>query len=134
MCGTSRILLAAAISVIGKVLRRKGWFYIVAGPKARGIDGPCDNTIPPYNEYVVLAPDNPAKAAIYLSQKLGVPVSIVDANDLGMNQLGTSHPRIKEAFYAAVLRDNPLGQSHEQTPCGIIRKIVVSGGNMDGIL
>ena len=40
--GTLRILFAAFCSVIGKLLRRKGWFYIVAGPKARGIDGPTD--------------------------------------------------------------------------------------------
>jgi hypothetical protein len=122
-CGTVRILFAAAVSVIGKVFRRRGWFYRIAGTKARGIDGPCANTLPPYNEYVVLAPHKPAKAAIFLSEALGVPVAVVDCNDLGMNQLGTSHPRIKESFYAAVLRDNPMGQSHEQTPCGIIRQI-----------
>ena len=33
-CGTLRILLAAACSVVGKLLGRKGWFYIVAGTKA----------------------------------------------------------------------------------------------------
>lgn len=38
-CGTLRILFAAFCSVIGKLLGKKGWFYIVAGPKARGIDG-----------------------------------------------------------------------------------------------
>ncbi len=53
-CGTLRILFAAFCSVIGKLLRRKGWFYIVAGPKARGIDGPTEGTIPPYDHYVVL--------------------------------------------------------------------------------
>ena len=55
-CGTLRILFAAFCSVIGKLLRRKGWFYIVAGPKARGIDGPTEGTIPPYDHYVVLTP------------------------------------------------------------------------------
>ena len=35
-CGTLRILFAAFCSVIGKILGKKGWFYIVAGPKARG--------------------------------------------------------------------------------------------------
>ena len=56
-CGTLRILFAAFVSVIGKkVFRKKGWFYKVAGYKARSIDGPCHNTIPPYNHYVVLGP------------------------------------------------------------------------------
>ena len=35
-CGTPRILFAAFCSVIGKILHQKGWFYIVAGPKALG--------------------------------------------------------------------------------------------------
>ena len=52
-CGTLRILFAAFCSVIGKLLGKKGWFYIVAGPKARGIDGPTEGTIPPYDHYVV---------------------------------------------------------------------------------
>ena len=38
--GTLRILFAAAISVIGKkIFRKKGWFYAVAGYRARSIDG-----------------------------------------------------------------------------------------------
>ena len=37
-CGTLRILFAAFCSVIGKIFGQRGWFYNVAGPKARGID------------------------------------------------------------------------------------------------
>ena len=37
---TLRILFAAFCSVIGKILGRMCWFYILAGPKARGIDSP----------------------------------------------------------------------------------------------
>ena len=48
-CGTPRILFAAFCSVVGKLLGKKGWFYTVAGPKARGIDGPTEGTIPPYD-------------------------------------------------------------------------------------
>ena len=46
--GAPRILFSAAVSVIGKkIFKKKGWFYTVAGYKARSIDGPCHNTIPP---------------------------------------------------------------------------------------
>jgi len=121
-CGTLRILFAAAVSVIGKLFGRRGWFYRIAGEKARGIDGPCENTLPPYNEYVVLTPQAPTEAAQFLARRLGVAVAIVDANDLGCNLLGVSDPAITEPFIAAALRDNPLGQSGEQTPCGIIRE------------
>ena len=48
-CGTLRILFAAFCSVIGKIFGQRGWFYNVAGPKARGIDGPTEGTIPPYD-------------------------------------------------------------------------------------
>ncbi|MCL2188554.1 MAG: glycerol-3-phosphate 1-O-acyltransferase PlsY [Defluviitaleaceae bacterium] len=126
-CGVPRILFAACISLVGKIFKRKGWFYHVAGPKARGIDGPCDNTLPPYNEYVVLAPDAPGKMAQIISASIGAPVVIVDCNDLGCNLLGASDPKMKESFIAAILRDNPLGQSSEQTPCGIIRKKIEGG-------
>lgn len=62
-CGTLRILFAAFIGAIGKLFRKRGWFYIIAGPKASSIDGPCPNTIPPYNECVVLGPLNPDETA-----------------------------------------------------------------------
>ncbi len=122
-CGTPRILFAAFCSVIGKLLRQKGWFYIVAGPKARGIDGPTEGTIPPYDHYVVLTPDDPNGTAKRLSQALGHPVAIVDINDLGANILGFSHREPTLAKLAEILRDNPLGQSSESTPMGIIRAI-----------
>ena len=89
-CGTLRILFAAFCSVIGKILHQKGWFYIVAGPKARGIDGPTEGTIPPYDHYVVLTPDDPMGTSKKLAAPLGHPVAIVDINDLGANILGFS--------------------------------------------
>ena len=73
-CGTLRILFAAFCSVIGKLFRQRGWFYIVAGPKARGIDGPTEGTIPPYDHYVVLTPDDPNGTARKLAAALGWPL------------------------------------------------------------
>jgi len=121
-CGTPRILFAAFCSVIGKILGKKGWFYHVAGPKARGIDGPTEGTIPPYDHYVVLTPDDPMGTARKLAQALGYPVAIVDINDLGANILGFSQKEPSMDFLARVLGDNPLGQGEECTPMGILRK------------
>ena len=120
-CGVVRILFAAAISVIGKLIGRRGWFYQIAGDKARAIDGPCDYTLPPYNEYVVLGPLDPDIAAKEAADACGYPVAVVDANDLGCNILGRSDPSIDIAWMMKLLADNPLGQSDEQTPIGIIR-------------
>ena len=121
-CGTLRILFAAFCSVIGKILGKKGWFYIVAGPKARGIDGPTEGTIPPYDHYVVLTPADPMGTAKRLAKALGHPVAIVDINDLGANILGFSEKEPTLEWLAEALGDNPLGQSSECTPMGILRK------------
>ncbi len=122
-CGTIRILFAAAISAVGKLFHRRGWFYKVAGFKARAIDGPCDYTLPPYNEYVVLAPAEPDKVARDISGVLGVQALVTDINDLEGQILGTSEESIDRDLMVQILKDNPLGQSHEQTPMGIIRVV-----------
>ncbi len=120
-CGTLRILFAAFCSVIGKILGKKGWFYHVAGPLARGIDGPTEGTLPPYDHYVVLVPDQPQATAEKLSALLGHPVAIVDINDLGANILGASKGAPHISVLEQALGDNPLGQGSEQTPMGILR-------------
>ncbi len=122
--GTLRILFAAFISVIGKkIFKKKGWFYNVAGYRARSIDGPCHNTIPPYNHYVVLGPLNPEKVAKQIKDRIGYDVCIVDINDLEGQILGASSKEIDKTLYARILKDNPLGQDDQQTPMGIIRKV-----------
>lgn len=122
-CGTLRILFAAGISVIGKLFGQKGWFYMVAGRKAASIDGPTPNTLPPYNQCVVLGPAEPDATAKKIADKLGHKVMIIDLNDLGGNILGTSDPSIDREWAVRVLKDNPLGQCSEQTPMGILRRV-----------
>lgn len=120
-CGVFRILLAAAVSFFGKLFGRKGDFYRVAGYKASSIDGPTPNTLPPYNKYVVLGPEDPDQVARKISESVKAEVAIVDINDLGGSILGTSKPSLDRKTLAGILRDNPLGQCCEQTPMGIIR-------------
>lgn len=119
--GTLRILKATALSVLGKLIGKSGVFYEVAGADVRDIDGPDSYTIPPYNEYVVLAPKDPESLALEMSNHIGHQVLIVDVNDLGQNILGNSGGAISNKLAEEILADNPLGQSDEQTPLGIIR-------------
>jgi len=121
-CGVIRILFAAFISAIGKLFGVRGWFYKVAGYKAESIDGPTPYTLPPYNKYVVLGPDKPDEVAKSVSQRLGIDVAVVDINDLKGKILGVSRPDMDKGKLVKILRDNPLGQSGQQTPMGIIRK------------
>lgn len=123
--GTPRILFAAAVAAVSKAVGRKGDFYRIAGSKARGIDGPTHNTIPPYNTQVVLVPENPDAVAAELKTALGAiaDVVIVDINDFGGNILGGTLPKAGHKGLVRILRDNPLGQNHESTPLGVIRPV-----------
>jgi len=122
-CGTPRILGAAAVAAVTKLFGRKGDFYRIAGPRARGIDGPTHNTIPPYNTQVVLVPLRPREIAYELQTALGgrIEVAIVDINDFGGNVLGSTVSAAHEKQLVGILADNPLGQNHESTPLGIVR-------------
>lgn len=122
-CGTPRILFAAVISAFGKLIGKRGWFYKIAGEKARSIDGPCDCTLPPYNECVSLSPLNPDEVCKDVSKALGCPVLVTDINDLGGVIMGAYPSDTDRNLMARILKDNPLGQSHEQTPIGVIRKL-----------
>lgn len=128
-CGAPRLLFAACISAIGKLLGRRGWFYKIAGYRAESIDGPTPNTIPPYNTCVVLGPEDPDRVAREISGRIGHRVAIVDVNDLSGKILGISHNDMDREYIARILKDNPLGQSAQQTPMGIIREVPADAGN-----
>ena len=122
-CGVPRILFAAFCSAFGKLFRQRGWFYKIAGYKAESIDGPTPNTIPPYNTCVVLGPEQPDRVAREIAERIGQRVAIVDVNDLSGKILGISQDDMDREFIARILKDNPLGQSAQQTPMGIIREV-----------
>jgi F420-0:gamma-glutamyl ligase len=123
-CGTPRILFAAAVAAVTKAFGRRGDFYRIAGPKARAIDGPTKNTIPPYDSQVVLGPARPNEVAREIRARLGkaADVLIVDINDFGGNILGSTLDRAGNELAVRILKDNPLGQDRQSTPMGIIRK------------
>lgn len=123
-CGTPRIVFAAVVAAITKAFGRKGDFYRIAGPKARGIDGPTNGTIPPYDNRVVLVPLDPDNAARSVQRELGknITVMIADINDFGGNILGSNSTPEHELLVAKILGDNPLGQGTQSTPMGIIRE------------
>lgn len=127
--GVPRILFAAFVAAITKPFGIKGLFYIIAGKSVAAIDGPCHYTLPPYNEYAKLGPKNPHKVAFKLKEKFGNDFVIIDANDLGVSVLGKSSSKITEDFCKKVFRDNPLGQSDQQTPIAIVRKIIIREQN-----
>jgi F420-0:gamma-glutamyl ligase-like protein len=125
--GRVKVVFAAIIAAICKLFGKRGVFYNICGYRARAIDGPCDFTIPPYNNYAKLAPENPEKVAKELSEYLSgyagnITVVIIDANDIGVNILGMYPKEIPEPLIEAIFSDNPLDQADQQTPVAIVRK------------
>ncbi len=120
--GVMRIVWAAVCSALTKPFGVRGVFYKVVGHHISAIDGPCDYTLPPFNRYAKLGPRDPDGVARALAKRLGIAVVIIDANDLGVSVLGRSFGAPPAVWIEAVLKDNPLGQSREQTPMAIVRK------------
>lgn len=121
--GIFKIIIGAIASAITKPLGIKGIFYKVVGKNINAIDGPCSYTLPPYNEYAKLGPAEPEKVVKKLKLEINHDVVIIDANDLGVTILSKSNKDISNSFIKNVFQDNPLGQSLEQTPLCIVRKI-----------
>jgi len=126
--GAPRIVAAAAVSAVGKVVGKRGLFYRVAGSDVEAIDGPTWNTLPPHNTHAKLGPADPdgvaAGLAKLLSDAVAGPVEmvVIDANDLTATALGAS-PGADRSLAATLMRDNPLGQGHEQTPVCVLRPL-----------
>ena len=122
--GKVKITLCAIIAGIAKLFGKRGVFYNMLGEQVRAIDGPCHYTLPPYNTYAKMAPDKPNEVSKTLTKAMGGhKVIIVDANDIGVNILGKPDPKLDDEVFAAIFKDNPLGQESQQTPIAIVRKV-----------
>lgn len=121
-CGRLRILLAAVVGAVGKLLGRSGDFYRVAGPQAAMIDAAGTAGIDAFKGSVIKGPKDPDGVARRIAGRLGVPVAVVDVNDIGGSWVVGASPGLDRALVEAVMKDNPLGQGGEQTPIGILRQ------------
>ena len=126
--GAPRILLAAACAAVTRPLGIRGVFYRVAGSGVSAIDGPTAYTLPPYNTHASKGPRDPDGAAEgmrrFLRGRTGteVAVAVVDTNDLAADVLGAS-PGVDRRAIVDILADNPMGQTSEQTPFCILRRL-----------
>ena len=122
--GRVKIVAVALWAGFMKLFGKRGVFYDILGPKVAAIDGPCDYTLPPYNHYAKMAPLEPDKVAERLKEAMGGhEIIVIDANDLNVEVLGKSSAEIDDEMLKQIFKDNPLGQSSEQTPVCIVRKV-----------
>jgi F420-0:gamma-glutamyl ligase len=125
-CGAARILLAAALGAVGKLVGRRGDFYRVAGIQAATID--AAHTSPMQPDCVILGPLEPNRVAEAIAQRLGCRAAVMDSNDIGGSwALGVSEG-LEAKWIEAAMAGNPLGQKDEQTPLGIVRIGSQEGG------
>jgi F420-0:gamma-glutamyl ligase len=121
-CGADRILLAGIVAAMGKLLGRKGDFYRVAGKQAAMIDAAGTAGIDAFKGSVIKGPKDPDQVAQRIADRLGVATAVVDVNDIGGSWAVGASRGVDRALVEAALKDNPLGQGAEQTPCGILRR------------
>ena len=125
ICGLPRVLLAVFCSAVTKPFGIHGVFYKVCGKGVGGIDGfYFRSSFDVYKEMALINPDNPVELCDDLYKQTGIPVVLMDANDLQRDQLGKCHgfPLTDEEIQDA-MQDNPSGQGDELTPLILIRPL-----------
>ncbi len=120
LVGPARVLCAWLAGTALKVVGSKGWFYRLAGDQARLIDD-VTGTTPPYDQTIVLGPDQPEAFCEEMARALGVAVAVVDVNDLGRVKVLASSRGCDEALLQRALRPNPAGNANERTPLVLVR-------------
>ena len=72
----------------------------------------------------LINPPNPVELCNALEKETGIPVVLMDANEIEQNQLGKcddfplTHDEIQDA-----MKDNPSGQGDELTPLILLRPV-----------
>ncbi len=124
MAGLPRIFWAGICSMVAKLFGISGTFYRVAGHQINELDGFYGKFYSQYAEMGILGPIDCDLLCDRLREKFGLSFFVADVNDLGGNILGRSKDlNDKESLLLKILKDNPAGQSNEQTPIIIIREI-----------
>ena len=118
--GPARVLCAWLGGFALKLVGSRGGFYRLAGDQARLIDD-ITGTTPPYDQTIVLGPDQPEAFCRHMAQTLGVAVAVVDVNDLGRVKVLACSRGCDEDLLQRALRPNPAGNANERTPLVLVR-------------
>ncbi len=120
LVGPTRVALAWILGFSMKLIGIKGGFYRLAGDQARLIDD-ITGTTPPYDQTIVLGPQDPEELCEQAANALGVAVAIVDVNDLGRVKVLASSRGCDQALLARALKPNPAGNANQRTPLVLVR-------------
>ncbi|MDI6709765.1 MAG: F420-0:Gamma-glutamyl ligase [Bacillota bacterium] len=118
--GVMRILAGCVAAALGRLLGKRGYFYIVAGRGLARIDDVA-GTLWPYHRHIVLGPRDPQQVVRRVKQTLGIDVAVVDVNDAGCVDILACTADIGESVLVESLRDNPFGNDDQQTPLLLLK-------------
>jgi len=119
--GTLRLLAGCVAAAVGRLIKKKGFFYLVAGRQLALIDD-IAGTMYPYEMHIVMGPKEPGKVVKAIKKATGAEAVIVDVNDRRcVDILGITDRRYSRAVKEA-LQDNPFGNEDEQTPIVILKR------------
>lgn len=118
--GPWRVFFAFVGGSVLKILGKPGGFYQLAGEQARLVDD-VTGTLPPYDQFVVLGPDNAQGVVDEIKAQTGISAAIVDVNDLKAVKVLAASADVSIPVLESALRNNPAGNSDEQTPVVLIR-------------
>ncbi len=123
-CGLAKVLLAAVCAGFDTFRGVHGTFYKMLGREVSGLDGFYGEDIPEYEHIGIRVPSEPDRVCDEVWQETGVMMVIVDANDLGIELLGTSGKlrNCPETALLDLIADNPAGQGRQFTPFILVRE------------
>jgi len=123
--GTARVVFSALFGgILGKIFRKNGLFYRLAGPQSALIDD-MPGAIPPYDYHVILGPKDSDRTSLKIKEMTSCDAAIVDANDLGVAWVVGASDKCKTREIEEALSDNPQGNGDQQTPIVLLRKVNV---------
>lgn len=122
-CGKLKVIYAAIAAGFGKLFHKSGVFYDIVGKEVSELDGFYGKNFAEYDDFGILIPKNPNGVCNEIFNNTGVRAIIVDANDFSVDILGKSdNIDMDNEVIKEIIKDNPSGQSKQQTPIVLIRK------------
>jgi len=120
--GLCRILLGCAAALGGRLIGKRGYFYLVAGRELAFIDD-IAGTMWPYEKHIILGPKDPAGVVRSIREATGAEAVVADVNDLKCVDILAATSPESERIAKEALVDNPFGNDDQQTPIAVIKKV-----------
>ncbi|MEW6424355.1 MAG: coenzyme F420-0:L-glutamate ligase [Bacillota bacterium] len=118
--GLPRILLGCAAALAGRLIGKKGYFYLVAGRELALIDD-IAGTMWPYEKHIILGPKEPERVVRSIRAATGSEAVIADVNDLQCVDVLAATSQESDRIAREALTGNPFGNDDQQTPIVIIK-------------